>query len=248
MPTIRLSKKNVTIHINYWVLGLVVVVIALFLRLGFWQIERAGEKTKLRQMYQEAPQLPVTTIDGLLPSLGSINYRPVRLLGYYLPDRQFLLENRYRPQSNGVRRLGYEVLTPFQTLAGEVVLVNRGWVPADIDRSKSPVVDVTDHQQNVVGIMVMPQQHYRLAAMDSEQNWPRRILYVDLEQLARRLNQTLYPAILMLSQQQATALRADWEPVTVSPVKHYGYALQWFLMALALLILFGITTVKRIKK
>ena len=248
MPTIRLRKKNLLIRADYWVFGLVVVAVALFLRLGFWQIERAGEKTKIQQMYQAALQSPVTAVNGLLPMPESINYHPVRLSGRYLSSRQFLLENRYRVQANGARQLGYEVLTPFQTLAGEVVLVNRGWLPADIDRSKTPVVDVVDHKQQLVGIIVTPQQHFRLAAMDSDLNWPRRILYVDLEQIMQRLSKTLYPAVLMLSQQQATALRVDWEPVTVRPVKHYGYAVQWFLMALVLLLLFAFSTIKRIKK
>lgn len=248
MPTIRLSKKKLLIRADYWVFGLVVVAVALFLRLGFWQIERAGEKTKIQQMYQAASQSPATAVNGLLPVPESINYYPVRLSGRYLSSRQFLLENRYRVQANGARQLGYEVLTPFQTLAGEVVLVNRGWLPADIDRSKTPVVDVVDHKQQLVGIIVTPQQHFRLAAMDSDLNWPRRILYVDLEQIMQRLSKTLYPAILMLSQQQATALRVDWEPVTVSPAKHYGYAVQWFLMALVLLLLITFSAVKRIKK
>ncbi|MGM0571288.1 MAG: SURF1 family cytochrome oxidase biogenesis protein, partial [Pseudomonadota bacterium] len=36
---------------------------------------------------------------------------------------------------------------------------------------------------------------------------------------------------------QPGAFRADWEPDMMGPQTHYGYALQWFSLAAALIIL-----------
>ena len=42
---------------------------------------------------------------------------------------------------------------------------------------------------------------------------------------------------MRLEADSPAALRTGWEIVTVSPEKHRGYAVQWFMMAAALVVL-----------
>ena len=45
--------------------------------------------------------------------------------------------------------------------------------------------------------------------------------------------------------QQPGAYRADWEPDMMGPQTHYGYAFQWFSLAVALVILTVIASYRR---
>ena len=51
----------------------------------------------------------------------------------------------------------------------------------------------------------------------------------------------------MLDEDQPDGYRRDWQPIVYGPEKHYGYAAQWFGMALATIILFFFATIKRNK-
>ena len=97
---------------------------------GFWQLDRAAEKRALFQAFARGDAAPAAERlpgDGAAPGQ---RYAPLQLTGRYLPDRQVLLDN----MSLGGRP-GYQVLTPLQTDDG-VVMVNRGWGPADGDRAR----------------------------------------------------------------------------------------------------------------
>ena len=47
-----------------------------------------------------------------------------------------------------------------------------------------------------------------------------------------------FPYVVRLTPDSAGALLADWPLINTRPEKHTAYAVQWFLMALALLLLF----------
>ncbi|MGH8223976.1 MAG: SURF1 family protein, partial [Woeseiaceae bacterium] len=99
--------------------GAAIVLIALFTALGFWQLDRAAQKAELRRLFDDDAGT-VTLTDGLEPR----QFQHIEARGRYLPDRQFLIDNIVRDT-----RLGYYVITPFETAQGEpLLLVNRGWL------------------------------------------------------------------------------------------------------------------------
>lgn len=62
--------------------------------------------------------------------------------------------------------------------------------------------------------------------------------------LAQARQLQLAPLSLVLGAGQAGSLQYDWAPVeTISPEKHLGYAVQWFALAVALVIIYlGVNT------
>jgi len=70
--------------------------------------------------------------------------------------------------------------------------------------------------------------------------------HLDIDDLAEALQRDLLPYALVLDAGQPGALRYDWTYVeAMSPEKHRGYAIQWFGLALALLIIYIGTNTKR---
>ncbi|MBP6104475.1 MAG: SURF1 family protein [Gammaproteobacteria bacterium] len=84
----------------------------------------------------------------------------------------------------------------------------------------------------------------------AEHQWSLRVLDIDLKTLERALGHTLYPLILRL--EPGDKLGFEILPfamqVGIPPIKHLGYALQWFMMALAVLIYYGVINTSSIKK
>ncbi|UXY15951.1 SURF1 family protein [Chitiniphilus purpureus] len=97
-------------------------LVLLTVALGAWQFSRALGKQALAETYaRAAAQTPLVWHGGHAPE----HYRKVRLQGKWLLDGQLRLDQRMAQS-----RVGVEIVTPFRLTDGEVVLVNRGWLPA----------------------------------------------------------------------------------------------------------------------
>lgn len=226
-------------------MALVVLMLSLMISAGFWQLDRAEQKIKLLSAHQNRAAEPLMKIIGSLPPAESIKYRRISIRGEYDQQHQFLLDNRSRQLENGQSQPGYEVLTLLQLSWGGYLLVNRGWLAASTDRAQLPALPINENERQVSGIINIPEKGFTLGEIDTDDGWPRRIQYIDFEKLAARLQLELYPAVLMLDANAADGYRRDWQPVIDGPAKHYSYAIQWFAMALATLVLFGFATIKR---
>lgn len=224
---------------------LVLVIVLVMVRAGFWQLDRAGQKIAMQQAFAAALHAGPVSLNGDLPRPEDVRYRKALATGKYLPGRQFLLDNRVRVDGQGVRRVGYEVLTPLRLANGDVVLVNRGWVPAGRDRTQPPAVDVEPNMRRVEGVINLPGKSFHLGDMDSDARWPRLIQFIDYNAMARRLQANVYPAEIMLAPGEADGYLRDWQPVVQGPRIHYSYAIQWFAMSLAVVILFFVFTIRR---
>jgi len=210
-------------------------LLPLLLGLGLWQLQRATEKEQLARVWAErqlqSPQvLPVSGTEA-----AELAYLRVELQGRFLPERQFLLDNRMR-----AGRYGMEVLTPMRLQASEqLVLVNRGWVPADPARRHLPEVKTPAGLQSLQGTLyVSPGTPYTLGPEIHTGPWPRSLLALDMAVISAMLEDSVYPYSVRLSADSPAALMADWPLVNTLPEKHRAYAVQWFSMALVLACLY----------
>lgn len=207
-----------------------VILLPVLLSLGFWQLERADEKRAIQAQYaawQHSEPLLLANANAVA------HYRPVQLEGHFDPQRYFLLDNRTRQG-----KVGFEVIGLFQSTAGDWFAVNRGWVLGNPDRSQLPGVDVPAGDLRIAGHAYWPEAGWQLGSISAKEQWPKvtqSMMPADLQALAGEM---LAPYLVRLAPESDAALLADWQPVNVVPEKHTGYAVQWFLMAIALLVLF----------
>lgn len=219
-----------------WQLSLLALLfVPLLMCLGFWQLERAEEKQQLLAVYQQQQNLPAQEFSTLGENQSEISYQPIIITGQYDKKHYWLIDSQSR---NG--KVGYEIIMPLW-VDDQWVLVNRGWVIAPRLRSDLPVVETPEKQVTIEGYFHTPSKNRALAnsSNDLSQPWPQRVLQLDFEQAETLLNAKVYPQVLRINEESPSALVTQWPVINTSPEKHYGYATQWFLMALAFVFLYA---------
>ena len=210
------------------------VFVPLFLSLGVWQLQRAAEKRAISAQWETQRLEGAVPLESLFGTPDELAYRPISLRGKPLAGRDFLLDNRIRDN-----RYGVEVITPMRLDAGDLVLVNRGWLEADPLRRSLPEVPGIVGGAQVTGyIYVPPGESFLLGEIASNGGWPRLIQAAHVPALAEMLGEAVYPYIIRLTRDSTGALLADWPLVNTRPEKHTAYAVQWFAMAAVLSMLF----------
>ena len=219
-----------------WTVLLTLIGAGLFSNLGLWQLGRAEEKRALFDAY--ALGTGETPLEGLNASdPATQRYQLLRLQGSFDPAHQVLLDNMSHEG-----RPGYHVLTPFITAEGRV-LVNRGWLPADGDRTRLPRIEVTAEPRTVTGrIGYLPRPALRLAG-DAESPaapWPRRLLFPTSAEIAAQTGYALRDFQLLLDPGEPDGFVREWRPALMQPETHLGYAIQWFGLATTVVLVFVI--------
>lgn len=220
-----------------------IAAMALFLSLGFWQLDRAKEKEQILADLQQKLQSQPISLQRLSGKSQERQYQPVQFSGIYDNKQQFLLDNRTRKG-----RAGYEVITPVKIPdIKKWVLVNRGWIRAGHDRRLLPKLKSVFGSQTIHGIIRMPlAKGFVLKAENLQQEkWPKRLQQLDFKLIAQELNQPVYPFVVLLDKNANHGFVRDWKFINMIPAKHIGYAVQWFAFAAVLFIIYFALSVKR---
>ncbi|MGS2723477.1 SURF1 family protein [Porticoccus sp. GXU_MW_L64] len=230
MPNAPHTIMNRHFAPNTKILLLAALLLPVLLYLGNWQLGRANEKRQILAQLETRSALPPVPLEQLLGE-PETRYRQAQTSGSFDNRHSFLLDNRVRDS-----RPGYEVITPFYTNSGHWILVNRGWISAPRMRSELPDIPRTEGEVSIRGTIYSPLEktpdHYSLRT-----EWPKVIQNIHFANMSDNLNHPLPEITLRLDNVQPGALRTGWSAINVQPEKHTAYAVQWFAMALALLIL-----------
>ncbi len=203
--------------------------LALLAWLGNWQLHRAAEMRTLAAAFEASDAPPVP----LPPAADAPRYRHVVISGRYDPAHQFLLDNMTHGGA-----AGYRVLTPLTTDGGDTVLVDRGWVPLGASRAQLPSLAVGADQRTVTGRLdALPRAGIAPPAAVTS-GWPRVLNYPPLAAFAVALARPVYPRLVLLDAGAADGFVRDWQPTGLSADRHVGYAVQWYALALTLLVLY----------
>lgn len=208
-----------------------IAAVSLCFCLSFWQWQRHLEKLQLNK----APEL-------------------ITITGHWQSTLQLLLDNRVR---QGI--LGYEVLSIFQTLDGQELLINRGWLPAHTERQSLPQLPKLTTTQVSLDIYHaalssrLPEPNVETFNTSNTHTKLLRIQAVhpslaqmsDLTFIANtsslsltdETNASTSANYLKLHQGEGKLITDHWQPNWLTPERHKGYALQWFVLAIVLLIL-----------
>ena len=219
-----------------WPSAVTALLLVLLVSLGFWQLDRAAQKRSLLDAYGARPgDATVLLQAGFVPN-ADWRYRRAEAAGRYDTAHQFLLDNRVYQG-----RAGYHVLTPLRLPDGEhAVLVNRGWVPQGATRADLPMLPVAQTGSvRIAGLIDLPGDVFVLGeGEDRDPGWPKVLQRIRLDVQSQQLGMKLLPLVLLLDEDAPDGFVRDWRPVVFGPERHVGYAVQWFALGAALLIIY----------
>jgi surfeit locus 1 family protein len=220
-----------------WAAVLTAVLVAAFVSLGWWQVGRAHEKRAMMESFERGSGTNVALDGAVIDQLP--RYQHVSASGQYEPARQILLDNM--PSSTG--QPGYRVLTPLRREAtGRILLVDRGWVPLGATRQDTPAVAVEAGPRTVAGRLdELPVPGLRVGNAQSpgETGWPRVLNFPTQADVEATLGQPVESRILLLDASSPDGYQRNWRPsVGFPPERHLGYAIQWFALAVTLIVIF----------
>ena len=197
--------------------------------LGVWQIERAAHKEGLLQAFnseQESPPIRLTS--------QSPDWSRVFVDGVFDSSRQILIDNQIH---NG--KVGYKIFTPFRFDDNKIVLVDRGWIGQGQSRSDLPQLNILEKKSRIIATVTSPEQGVLAGSELLTNEWPRVSQSKAVEVIASAFNEPILDIVLVLDpgSSQITEF-IQIKPFAITPVKHYGYAMQWFTMSIVLLGMF----------
>jgi surfeit locus 1 family protein len=229
-----------------WAVAATLVVVAGCVALGGWQLRRGQEKQVLLETFAHGTATSVE-LQGLLTVAGLPRYQHVRANGSYDTNRQVLLDNM--PSQAG--KPGYRVLTPFRRDGSDtLLLVDRGWVPLGASRSVLPAVSVSPGHRTVSGRLdTLPEPGVRVgeAGVPGDRGWPRVLNFPRQQDVEQALGERVESRILLLDPAAPDGFERAWRPaMRFGPERHLGYAIQWYALALAVLVAFIALSLRRL--
>ena len=198
--------------------ALAIVTVVGFVNLGFWQLRRLDEKVELRDAVAAAQAMDPLPIE----EAPAASYRRVTAAGTF----DGALQTKVIRSHSGIS--GYHVLTPFVLIDGSAVLVDRGWIPLDVE-PPAPFVGLTQ----IEGTLWPAQEGSSIPA--SLTPAVRRIdpeiqqAFADYELLGEYLLLTGYSYEV-----SELPVLPDEPEISLGP--HLGYAVQWFIFTAVVLV------------
>ena len=203
--------------------------VIVFVFLGVWQIERAAHKEGLLQAFnseQESPPIRLTS--------QSPDWSRVFVDGIFDSSRQILIDNQIHKG-----KVGYKIFTPFRFADNKIVLVDRGWIAQGQSRSDLPQLNILEKKSRIIATVTSPEQGVLAGSELLTNEWPRVSQTKAVEVIASAFKEPILDIVLVLDpgSSQITEF-IQIKPFAITPVKHYGYAMQWFTMSIVLLGMF----------
>ncbi|GAA2454826.1 SURF1 family protein [Streptomyces glaucus] len=218
-----------------WVI-LTLVALALIptmIELGFWQLHRHEHRVALNRVIADslaAKPVPAESLTSPGAKVERENlYRRVTAKGRFDTADEVVVRRR----TNADDEVGYHVLTPFVLDDGKVLVVNRGWIPADGPSQTSfPEIPAPPAGEITVTGRLMPDETTEGSGIKNVRGLPdRQVMLIDSEQQAERLGKQVLGGYIELT---SPAPKGDTPELIPAPGHddigpHLAYAIQWWL-------------------
>lgn len=196
--------------------------------LATWQFERRDQAvSKVQRMVDnyEKPALSFAEIADLsLEDVTAFEWTPVAITGSYQISDELLVRNR--PIAG---QPGFLQIVPFKLSSGQLVLIERGWIPADSELAPARSLTPDTETKTVVA-------RVRLSELTPNRDSPAGfVTSLHLQSLAElidpSLEQQFYLRLITESPGETSSPQPLRKPI-LDEGNHLSYAVQWIMFAL----------------
>lgn len=212
--------------------------VLLLVGLGKWQLDRREWKLAIVQRIESRASgeaVSLTEARDRWQKSQDVDYTRVLLVGRFLHQYERYLYSIVEGQA------GWKVVTPLQTGNGDIVLVDRGFVPEKLKQPEARKAGQIEGIVELTGLARASQPRNRFTPADDPvaNRWFTR----DVPGLAASLPPDLAEkAAPFIVEAEAGPVPGNWPRAGVTMLKvsnrHLEYALTWFALAATLLIVF----------
>ena len=207
-----------------------IIFVPITISLGFWQLDRAQEKKEIIANYDK-----LLTSEPISLNTKSTyrNWQPVTTMGRFKDTVIF--------EDNAILsgRAGFKIYHLFENGDGSYVFVHRGFIERNMIKNNLPLIDTPKGKQSLKGSILIKQNNNFV--QDIEESDARIIQEFDIERLINKFpilkDRYLHPFLFNLDIRDKNKFLAIEKPVNMAASKHIGYAIQWFGLCIALIIL-----------
>jgi surfeit locus 1 family protein len=229
MTGIAWSKRLVTLLI----VALLVAVTCV--ALGIWQIARLHQKQQFNAALTAGLESPAVPLERWLAGADddTLRYRRVEAAGTYDVEHGFVLYGRTQDSQPG-----NHLLTPLRLPGGDAIIVDRGWVPLDVDSPGAALAAPPSGQIHVEGVLFGSEGGIPGDEEPTEAG-ATTISELDLAAIQARLPYPIAPEYLLLQAQSPAQTDGLPRPAPLpepSEGPHRSYAVQWFTFAVIALV------------
>jgi cytochrome oxidase assembly protein ShyY1 len=209
---------------------LALIGVAAFVSLGRWQLHRAVEKEQLFAAYAGATSQTPVTLEAARRMTAAIRYPLVRVRGRYDTTHTYVLDDQAREGQVG--SIAYAIFEPAD--GSTAILVDRGFVAGRTRGEPPPIPPPPADELEITALYAPPPGsglHLGGNALPRQTAWPKRSIYLDVNDVAADAGRSLDARVLKLAPDAASGFVREWRPDVFPPERHRGYAFTWFTLA-----------------
>lgn len=208
--------------------------------LSDWQFSRNDERARglaLVEANYDAAPVPLETVIPEGSTLQETDrWQPVEVVGEYLSAEQISVRNRAHGGSSA-----FEVLVPFRTNDGRILIIDRGWVPPASTGSSPGEIPAAPTGTVTVVARLLPGEPLPPSGRSAPDGQVPTIHLETIAQLSSapdRVERSAYGLMASETPAPATAPQALEAPSN-DPGPHLSYAIQWVLFAVMGFVFIG---------
>lgn len=207
-----------------------IIFVPITISLGIWQIERANEKKLIIANYDK---LLVSAPVALQKNQMLNNWQPIETTGTY-EDTIVYEDNAI---NNG--KAGFKVYHLFRNDDGTFIFIHRGFIERNLIKNNLPEVEIPTEKKSIYGTTLFKQNNTfvkNIEESDSRiiQEFNASLL---IDKYPMLKDKYLHPFLFNLDIRDVNKYQPIEKPVNMTASKHIGYAIQWFGLCAALIIL-----------
>jgi len=207
----------------------------LLLGLGTWQVQRLHWKEGLIAAREAGLHAAPVALPATLDAARALELHPVRAEGQFRNDRELYLN-----LESARGEAGFHIVTPLILADGTALLVDRGFVPTERKAPETRAAGELTGTVSVTGLVRLPSAGK--PSWFTPDNDPARNswFYVDIAAMAQAagLARVLPFYIDADASPNPGGLPQGGQTLTDLPNNHLQYALTWYGLALALIVIY----------